>query len=426
MKNASLTKTLLCGVMATTFFLINCQKAPSRGIKAQNPGGGSITTPDGKTAAQDVVVACSPAFLSAYKASTEATNNLAKKAKELTNEATNSEKEALIAEEKVVRSKIEDTVAEITKVQSNATACKFTNDTTKKDETVTIASIKGTLDRINLDLKAKNVETEGLAETQERLAQAAERRKQAQAKNSVEGLAQNMQFNVSDKLAEQLKKANVGGAIYFKAGNIIDKPSQETLEKDRKDTSLSMCELGEGSGDVEKGEKAKVTSIDMASSKDVQSKRYKLLVTMEVKSVLINFDCLISDAEAVKKESGKAFRNVFGKNLMTDANLEAEKKKADAKKVTVDQAKAELAKREEAVTAQDTAITNKEGVLSEKEVQLMEATTAKDDAKVKALTEEVAQLKASIESLKKDLEKLKKLSAEAKSALEKAEKESAA
>lgn len=423
MRNASLTKTLLCGVMATTFFLINCQKAPSRGVKAQNGGGGSVTT-DGKGQNQEVVVACSPSFMTAYTQSSEATKNLAAKAAALTAESSNSEKEALIAEEKVVRSKINDAVAEITKVQADATACKFIDEETKKESVYTIASIKGTLDRINLDLKAKNVETEGLAETQDRLAKAAEKRKQDLVKKSLEGLTEKMEFNISEKLAETLKKSNARGVVYFKAGNIIERPSSESLEKDRKDTSLTMCEIGEGSGDVEKGEKGKVTTIEMSPTKDMQSKRYKLLVILDVKSVLVNFECLVADSD--QKVPGKAFRNVFAKHLMTDANLEAEKKKTETKKVTVEQAKAELTKRDEAVTAQDKAITNKEGALAEKEVQLMEASTAKDEAKVKTLTEEVAQLKSDIEALKKNLETLKKLAADAKEALAKAEKETAA
>ncbi len=416
--------------MATTFFLINCQKAPNRGVRAQNPGSGSVST-DGKTDTQtqtEVVVACSPAFVTAYTEADKLVKELATKANALKSDSTNSEKEEVISQEKVVRSKVNAAVDEIKNIQADATACKVKDSKTQKESVYTIASIKGTLDRINLDLKKKDVQTEGLAESEERVAAAAEKRKQALAKKSLEGLSQNMEFNVSEKLAEALKKSNVGGAVYFKAGNIIDRSSIESLEKDRKDTSLTMCEIGEGSGDVEKAAKGKVASIEMATAKDVKTNRYKLAVVLDVQSVLVNLDCLVSNSDAEKKLSGKAFRNVFGENLLTDANIEANKKKADAKKVTVDQAKAELAKRDEAVAAQEKAITNKETALTEKEAQLAEASaaTAKDEAKIKTLTEEVAQIKTSIEGLKKDLEKLKKSAAEAKAAAEKAEKETAA
>lgn len=416
MRNASLTKTLFCGVLATTFFLINCQKAPSRGVKAQG-GNGSVTTPDAKVEAQNLVV-CSPTFLTAYDEARKAVELLSTKATALKTDSTNIEKDEVISLEKTVRSKVDGAVAEITKINSDATGCNYKDPKTQNETIYTIADIKKSLDVINLDLAKKEVKTEGLPEAEERKAAANQKR-------LLEGLAERMEFNLSEKLSEVLKKANASGVVYFKAGNIIERPSQETLEKDRKDKSLTMCEIGEGSGDVEKGQKAKVATIEMASVPDAQSKRYKLLVVMESNSVMVNFDCLVSDSDAQKKVVGKAFRNVFGKNLMTDANLESEKKKTEAKKLTVDQAKAELAKREEAVTAQDKAITNKEGALAEKEVQLMELSSAatKDDAKIKAATEEIAQLKTAIDSLKKDLEKLKKSAAEAKEALAKAEKE---
>lgn len=427
MRNASLTKTLLCGVMATTFFLINCQKAPNRGVKAQG-GNGSITTPDGKTVTEEVFVECSPAFVTAYTEADKLVKEFATKAAALKSDSLNSEKDEVIAQEKVVRSKVNDAVAEITKIKADATACKLKDPKTQKESIYTIANIKGSLDKVNLDLAKKEVKTEGLSEAEDRKAAANEKRKQDLVKKSLEGLSQNMEFNISEKLAEVMKKSNVGGVVYFKAGNIIERPSTETLEKDRKDTSLTICEIGEGSGDVEKADKAKVTSIDMETAKDTKTNRYKLSVVLDVKSVLVNLDCLVSNSDAEKKLSGKAFRNVFGKNLLTDANIEAEKKKADAKKVTLDQAKTEVTKRDESVSAQEKAIVNKTTALTEKEAQLAEANAAatKDEAKIKSLTEEVAQLKSSIEDLKKDLENLKKLATQAKEALAKAEKETPA
>ena len=61
MKN-SLSKTLLCGIMATSFILANCQKAPNRGVKAGAPGAGVTDQVD----TTQKIVACTPDYLAAY------------------------------------------------------------------------------------------------------------------------------------------------------------------------------------------------------------------------------------------------------------------------------------------------------------------------------------------------------------------------
>jgi len=66
-----LSKTLLCGVLATSFLIINCQKAPTRGVKA---GGGA--DPNAKLTAVKVGD-CSPPALAAIKARSDAAKALA-------------------------------------------------------------------------------------------------------------------------------------------------------------------------------------------------------------------------------------------------------------------------------------------------------------------------------------------------------------
>ena len=67
MKN-TLSKILICGVIASSFILVNCQKAPSsRGVKGTK---GSPATAAEKAAAESAksyVVKCSPDFLDEYK-----------------------------------------------------------------------------------------------------------------------------------------------------------------------------------------------------------------------------------------------------------------------------------------------------------------------------------------------------------------------
>ncbi|MGZ3691835.1 MAG: hypothetical protein ACXVAX_10045 [Pseudobdellovibrio sp.] len=62
--NNLLSKRLLCGVIATTFFLINCQKAPTRGVKAQQD-------PNGKIASTAKAVDCSDDMITKLNARTD-------------------------------------------------------------------------------------------------------------------------------------------------------------------------------------------------------------------------------------------------------------------------------------------------------------------------------------------------------------------
>jgi len=402
--------------MATTFFLINCQKAPSRGIKAQG-GAGSVTTPDGKAAAAEVLVDCSATFLSVYTEADKLVKELATKAEMDLSKLTNTEKDEISSKEKVARAKINDAVAEITKIKADATGCRAPNVA----KPYTIEDIKKSLHIVNLKLESKDVKTEGQAEANEAKAAANEKRKEAKAKNDLESLDQDMVFKISNELADALKKNNVG-AVYFKSKQIITSISTETYKKDKENVKLTICELAEGTDDIEKGEDGKITYIDMGETKDMQSKRYKLSVIMTVKSVNVKFDCSIADSE--KATYGKAFRNVFEKHLLTKANIENEAKKAETKKVTLASAKEELALRQQAIQASATGISNKEAELAAKDAELAKATEAKDEAQIKTLTAEQTALKAAIEALKKEHTRLEKLETDAKAKLEKAEKES--
>lgn len=404
--------------MATTFFLINCQKAPNRGVKAQG-GPGSVTTPDGKAAAAEVIVDCSPTFLSVYAEADKLVKELAAKSSTDLANATESEKEEISSKEKVARAKLNDAVAEITKIKADATACKAPNVANP----YTIANIKASLDKVNLELKQKNVSTEGQAEALDRQAEAREKAKLVQAQKDLGSLAEKMEFQISDALAEQLKKDNVG-VIYFKNGQIITSPSTETQKKDEENKKLTTCKLAEGTADIEKGEKGVITYIDMGQTQDAQSKRYKLSVIMSVKSDNVKIDCLVNEDQRTK--FGAEFRNVFQKNLMTKANIENEAKKAGAKKVTLASAKEELALRQQAIQASAAGIMNKETELAAKEAELAKATADRDEANVKTLSSEVDALKAKVKDLKSEHTKLEKLEADAKAKVDKAEKESAA
>ena len=76
MKN-SISKTLLCGILASSFLLANCQPGPKRAVKGQTG-----TTPDTTTTKPQVVaksVECSKDFLDSYYASFDKQDALVKR-----------------------------------------------------------------------------------------------------------------------------------------------------------------------------------------------------------------------------------------------------------------------------------------------------------------------------------------------------------
>lgn len=394
MKHAFLTKTLLCGIMATTFFLINCQKAPSRGVRAKPGAAGAATsTSDSgqKAGTTDLVVKCSQDFYNKYTEARDAVNKLANAD---TTDLTDTEKEELKALEKEAREKTNTAIAAITAIDASATACKSEDGKNIYKK----AEILGALDKVNLSLSEKGIETTGAEEARKRKDKAR--------------LSEGMEFEISDQLAEVLKEENVG-AVYFKAGEIITKPSDETKKSDLENKKLSLCELGSGTGDFEKGEKAEVKSIDAAmQTKDLATDRYKLTVILAADSAFINFECVIADGK--KDVYGEEFRQVFGEeNLLTQKQVEAAKKQ---KEIKLENAKAIVEKKKEAVEKATKAVEVAQTAVTEKETEISEMTGDKT-----AATEEKDKLVKELDQLKEDLESAETAQTDAEAALKKLE-----
>lgn len=391
MKSSFLTKTLLCGVMATTFLLINCQKAPSRGVKAKT---GTVEGVDSKTAADkaEVLVQCSDSFVSAY---TEAHDLLKKLESEKIEGLSEAEQATLNQKLEDAKVKVEAAVTEITKVKSDATGCTVPGKDGKAATKYSILNIRVSLAKLISKAKTGGVQlSEDLVATatnvQNQIKQLNERMK---VQKDIGSLVQGMKFVISDDLAKTFNEQNVG-AVYYKAGDIIKSFSDESKAKDLADKTLSMCELVSGTGDIEKGEQANVLTIDAPSIKDATSGRYKLNVVLTVKSVNVNLNCVL--AEAKRESFGAEFRNVFGEHLLTEANIAANKKK---KEVSIQKLKETAAKKEQGLKDATTAVAKKQTELSEKKAKFTEAA---DDATLKeSLTAEIEALEKKITELEK-------------------------
>lgn len=383
MKNAFFTKTLLCGVMATTFFLINCQKAPSRGVKATGNGATAV--------AQNVSTECSDDFAAKFKTANDAVNDL--KQSNVAN-LTDDQKVEIVTKEKATREKIDTAFAAL---PANATACK-----TKAGAVYDKRSLVGEVDKVNRDLENKGIKTEGLADTKARDQQ----REKTKAERETFGFEQGMAFTVSEDLAAALNSANVG-AVYFKEGGEII-ASAENLKADKENRKLSLCELASGTGDVEKGATLKAVTFSLVN-KDVKVGRIKASVIMMAGSVPVNLECLIADDFATKPH--QAIRKVFSTKL---ENKKPEEKKPE----NAEQAKAILAKKQIGVDTATKGVENAKKDLAAIDEQLSAATD--NSSKVK-LSEQRATILSRLYNAEKELETATKQKQEAEEALKKLE-----
>ncbi len=399
MKN-SITKTLLCGVMASTFFLINCQKAPSRGIKAQ-AGGSADVVVDNKLAGK-VMVECTPDFVDKYKVSADLVTKLTAATQKLDG-LDETQKSTLSASAKTAGDSVTAALDAITKIQLDADGCTVTDKTTSKKTPYLKAEIKAQYDKIVLAMHEKaNIDVDTYYQSAVDTKKAFDEAKAAKVATAaadveIKGLKQNMKFIVSDALAAVLKDDNVAGVVYFKQGKIMDKPTTEEQTKDRADLTLSSCEIGSGSGNAEKGEEAVVTSFVNPVTKDATKKRYTLSVVLTIKSVMIKIDCLIADN--MSKSVGSAFRLVFGHNLKTQAQIDSEKKKADIAQGILDGKRA--AKLELSNTA-DENVKTAQAAVDAIDKEIAAAVEAKDDTKSTTLNEKRVELVATLEKAKVD------------------------
>lgn len=413
MKNAFLTKTLLCGVMATTFFLINCQKAPSRGVKAKTADGAAADAA-AKVAAQNAVE-CSQDFLTKYK---ELNNSLNELKKDVAAESIDEAKKQELSEKiKTLQTKTNEVVAEIKKVKSGATACVVVDKDKRVQATYPIANIEGLFNDIVVKLNEKEIKVEGVTEV------VIAKKEKAASEKDAKSLSTGQVFNLSKELAEVLTQANIN-VVYFKAGQIVKNGSAESLAKDKANNKLTLCEIGSGTENEEKAEKVTVTDVS-AVSKDVKTERLMFSVAMVANSATIKLNCLLADGK--RASLGQEFRNVFAENLLTQKNIEAQKKKADEKaKTAVAKAKHEVEAKEQGVQSTTKGIENAEAAVAEKEKEIAAAATAKEDALVKKLTDAKEELVKKVETLKKDLETVKKQKTDAEAALKKAQDAEAA
>jgi colicin import membrane protein len=402
MKNSSLTKTLLCGVMATTFFLINCQKAPNRGVKATG-GAGVTTTSDTADAAEKAAidrekfVVCPPEFVTKINDAKKLKSDL--EAMNLKDVKTDSALNADVKQKvQAASDKLKEALSELTKASADATACYTTDEKTKKRTNFIVTNLKSSFGKLVTQIKDQgaNVPDEIIQDAKQAKTDADNKAKQRALDKEEKGLYVDQLLNVSDKLAEALKTDNVA-AIYFKSGDIITRASDASLKADRANINLSMCELTSLVADVEKGAKAKVTKMEVSSTKDKTSGRYQFGLYLATNSSVIKFDCLIADN--MKGRPQEAVRGVFKDHLKSDTQIKSDQ---DQTQKSADAATTDAAKQAEATRNAQKAKEATQAEIAANQAELDKAKTADDAAKVKELSDKDAALKAKAAAAEKE------------------------
>ena len=385
MKN-TLTKTLLCGVLASTFFLINCQKAPSRGVKA-GTGAGAAQTQQEKLSGKSVVD-CTDIFIKALDEARVAKDKIlanVKAAKAETKKLTETEKaeiktvrEDIIAKNKIVRSEMD----KMKKGDVVADAC------TKDKDAHIFEEIKNGMD--NLVIEAGNVIDIDDEATKNAKSSKTEREKKKEATSLVE----KTKLIVSSDLAAALKNDNKGGVYYFKDGEIVKATGSE-LETLKKDKTKTVCELESVTPeDLSISADDKLTFLN-TETKKMDSRNLLTVKLMKSESQLYMINCLIAEGKVAETE----FRLAFKDHLQTQAQID---KKVDSAKTTLEKAQADLDKK---VKANDLAIKAAKEAKEAYDAKLVDIDAArekKDEKLVDSLVAKAGPFKIKMEKTEKE------------------------
>ena len=245
----TLSKSLLCGIIASTFLLANCQKAPSgRTVKADV---GTPGVEDKVNADKNLnLVQCTPEFLKAYTDyNTLLTNVKAEVAKEDTLE---SHKADLLRFRKELEDKVGTALEEMKKLKKDAKAkpdyvnkidgCYF--DATRKT-VYTNKAIKSELG--TLDIKIADIT--GVKSQRSEAAVAAEKAIAAESKKQAQGTT----YKVSEEMNEIFSEPSASlssTSKHFVNGKIAEKSEFET---NKKNVNAAVCEITTSGGKLDAG-----------------------------------------------------------------------------------------------------------------------------------------------------------------------------
>ena len=341
MKN-TFSRTLICGIIASSFILVNCQKAPTgRGVKGT---AGTPQTPADKAAEAAkavVVVKCSPEFVKEYENWME--NFKSYEAKNLKNVTSKDEvDEDLKVELKDLAKKLEETnssvKSEIKKLQAaqDKIATEKKQDKKNLDGCYIKESTKNEYPFETIEMQTNKALAKVRDLTGRESAGASSHDKEVELRNAHSDVTKGAKFYVSEELNNALDSADMD-SVYFKEGKALT--GEEEKKKALASSMLSVCYIKTSEG------KLKDLDVTMDSLKDekvgqVGTKvRYKIVMSSGGDTYMLGCDI------PAKKTLAVGFREAMGKLLQSKEQREKAKEavttKAEKEKAEADKKKAE-------------------------------------------------------------------------------------
>lgn len=287
--NNLFSKTLLCGVLATSFLLINCQKAPNRAVKAQ-------INPTAKPSAK--VGVCTEAIATDYDLLKKSDKKIQEKLKTATDAASDVEELNNMAKEMNALAKKVMAAIAVLKVD----ACKIHEGNDEKKavkDTANSASIKQVRSNAGKAIKAKTkVDNEITSED---------------ATAASESLSVGQELAVTADLATVMSDdANSKGVVAIVNGSIAKGDAATSALADKAVTACSLTISKKE--EVKAGAAIKVLSLD-AVKLDDKSKRNVLNVSVTVAvgtegNSAMGLSCNIADKK--EGEAAKEARKALG------------------------------------------------------------------------------------------------------------------
>lgn len=400
MKNALTTK-LLCGIIATSFLLINCQKAPEkRGVKAApGSGTGGTAAPALEKAKPEVIVECSADFKTINKDWNDKRTDIEKLLKNK-DTLSDADKELL----KVKSDELSDLTNKVIAELELLKADRCTVDKAKSRSKTTFRS-----EANSLGVKVK--EASGLENELSKKA-AADGSEIAIEKKA---LSKDLVLYATKALADALIEDNKGGKAYIVNREIIIKDDFDEAKKVKDKTICSITAAPKEK--LEAGAKLKVSldpAVRTVKIDDVQRK--ELIVTFATENTtagsdLVSFTCFIAKGKDLQVM--REFRATLGSvhlKLKKEEAVDAEAKEAARVKAEELKTKKEAAK---------TVLDTKKSILARKTTALADvvAQNVKDVAALqvaqKALADEKAKTVVDLKAIDKVEEDLANAQAKA-------------
>ncbi len=342
MKN-TFSKTLICGIIASSFILVNCQKAPTgRGVKGT---AGTPQTPADKAAEAAkavVVVKCSPEFAKEYSAwitlmDSEDVKNL-ENAK-VTDELTEDQIVEFKKLRKHIESKTENLMPEIKKMRED-------QEKVAKEKKQEVKKLDGCFNESGgkrVDLIFDNLEKSAngkIAKIRKFDGVESDRTKkhdeEIETNHPHSVVTKNAKYYVSAELNKALDSADMD-ETFFKNGRVL--VGEQEKKKAIAAPTITVCYMDKSSGKIEDLD-VTLNSIGFEKDGQVGTKtRYKIMMLSG------DSDYAILCVLPAKKLLSAGFRDAMGALLQTKEQREKAKvketEKAEAAKSVEDQKKSD-------------------------------------------------------------------------------------